>query len=78
MSKMIQIRNVPDEVHRRLKTKAAQRGMTLSDYLLEMAEREMRQVSIDEMLERLAQKPRRSVGTAVEDVIREARGPLPE
>lgn len=78
MSKMIQIRNVPDDLHRTLKSKAAQRGMTLSDYLLEMAEREVTQVSLDDMLERLARKPRRSVGSAVEDVIREARGPLPE
>jgi plasmid stability protein len=31
---MIQIRNVPDELHRHLKTRAAQSGVTLSDYLL--------------------------------------------
>jgi antitoxin FitA len=31
---MIQIRNVPDELHRELKVRAAQSGMTLSDYLL--------------------------------------------
>ena len=34
MSKMIQIRNVPDELHRRLKARAANAGMSLSDYLL--------------------------------------------
>jgi plasmid stability protein len=32
---MIQIRNVPDDLHRELKERAAQVGMTLSDYLLE-------------------------------------------
>ncbi len=31
---MIQIRNVPDELHRELKSRAALAGMTLSDYLL--------------------------------------------
>jgi len=31
---MIQIRNVPDELHRDLKARAARAGMTLSDYLL--------------------------------------------
>jgi hypothetical protein len=31
---MIQIRNVPDELHRELKVRAARTGMTLSDYLL--------------------------------------------
>lgn len=43
MSKMIQIRNVPDALHRGLKARAAMAGMSLSDYLLaeirEVAER---------------------------------------
>lgn len=34
MSSMIQIRNVPDELHRDLKARAARTGKTLSDYLL--------------------------------------------
>ena len=39
MSKMIQIRNVPDGLHRALKVRAAKAGMTLSDYLLSEIER---------------------------------------
>lgn len=43
MSKMIQLRNVPDALHRNLKVRAAMAGMSLSDYLLaeikEVAER---------------------------------------
>jgi antitoxin FitA len=39
---MVQIRNVPDELHRELKARAAQAGMTLSDYLLE----EMRNLAV--------------------------------
>ena len=31
---MIQIRHVPDAVHRKLKTRAATKGMSLSDYLM--------------------------------------------
>jgi plasmid stability protein len=34
MSAMIQIRNVPDALHRRLKSRAARAGMSVSDYLL--------------------------------------------
>jgi len=34
MASMIQIRNVPDELHRDLKARAARSGMTLSDFLL--------------------------------------------
>ena len=43
MSKMIQLRNVPEALHRTLKARAATAGMSLSDYLLaeirEIAER---------------------------------------
>lgn len=43
MSKMIQLRNVPDALHRCLKARAAMAGMSLSDYLIaeikEIAER---------------------------------------
>ena len=56
MSKMIQIRNVPDALHRRLKARAAVAGMSLSDYLLQ----EIRQVAAlptpEERLERLRQR----------------------
>jgi antitoxin FitA len=34
MTKMIQLRNVPDALHRSLKARAALAGMSLSDYLL--------------------------------------------
>jgi len=34
MSKIIQLRNVPDALHRTLKARAAMAGMSLSDYLL--------------------------------------------
>ena len=34
MAKMIQLRNVPDALHRGLKARAAMAGMSLSDYLL--------------------------------------------
>lgn len=34
MSKMIPIRNVPDDIHRQLKVRSAQQGMSLSEYFL--------------------------------------------
>jgi plasmid stability protein len=34
MPKMIQIRNVPDPLHRQLKVRAAAEGLSLSDYLI--------------------------------------------
>lgn len=56
MSKMIQIRNVPDELHRRLKLRAASEGMTLSDYLLSEIRRIAAQPTLREFLERLHQR----------------------
>ena len=56
MSKMIQVRNVPDALHRTLKARAAMAGMSLSDYLLA----EMREIAerptMNEMRERLRQR----------------------
>ena len=54
MSKMIQIRNVPDELHRTLKVRAAQMGMTLSDYLLSEIEQIAEKPTLRELMERLA------------------------
>ena len=53
MSKMIQIRNVPDELHRKLKARAARAGMTLSDYLLSEIELVAEKPTLSEMMERL-------------------------
>jgi antitoxin FitA len=52
-SKMIQIRNVPDELHRTLKIRAAKAGMTLSDYLLSEIEQVAEEPTISEWLERV-------------------------
>ncbi|HET7046404.1 MAG TPA: hypothetical protein VFI37_16275 [Gaiellaceae bacterium] len=74
MSKMIQIRNVPDELHRKLKAKAAERGQTLSDYLLEIAEHESETVSWEEMIRRLRRRRRVEIDDLpTADVIRELR-----
>ena len=53
MSKMIQIRNVPDALHRNLKARAALAGMSLSDYLEAELRRIARRPTRCELLERL-------------------------
>jgi len=57
MAKMIQIRNVPDDLHRKLKSRAAERGMSLSDYLLAEVEALGARPSPDEIKERLRRLP---------------------
>jgi plasmid stability protein len=49
MSKMIQIRGVPDEVHRTLKIRAAAEGLSLSDYIKRDLEELAKQATIEEV-----------------------------
>lgn len=56
MSRMIQIRNVPNELHSRLKARAALEGMSLSDYLLREVRRVAERPSLAELRTRLRQR----------------------
>ena len=56
MPKMIQIRNVPDELHRTLKVRAAKADMTLSDYLFSEIEQIAAKPTLPETMERLRQQ----------------------
>ena len=53
----IQIRNVPDEVHREIKARAALAGMSLSKYLLREIESLIQRPSREELLARLRSLP---------------------
>ncbi len=53
MSKMIQLRNIPDDLHRTLKSRAALAGMSLSDYLIEEIRKSTERPPIDELCRRL-------------------------
>ena len=53
MSKMIQLRNVPDALHRKLKARAALEGMSLSDYLVAEIRRTAERPTLRELRERL-------------------------
>lgn len=54
MSKMIQIRNVPDDLHRKLKARSALAGMSLSDFLLAEIRQSAERPTPAEMRQRLA------------------------
>ena len=73
MSKMIQIRHVPDELHRRLKACAAQAGMSLSDYLLNEVRKIAEQPTWEEFRARLAQRSPVNSPLSPADIIREMR-----
>lgn len=54
MAKMVQIRNVPDRLHRLFKMRAAAEGLSLSDYLLRELKRAAEYPSLDGLRRRLA------------------------
>jgi plasmid stability protein len=56
MSTMVQIRNVPSDLHRRLKARAALEGMSLSDYLLREIRNVAERPTLEEMRERLSKR----------------------
>jgi plasmid stability protein len=70
---MVQIRNVPDDLHRELKVRAAQAGMTLSDYLLQ----EMRNLAVRPTMREWAEEVRKlepvEVGISPAEAIRAER-----
>ncbi len=73
MSKMVQIRNVPDALHRKLKARAADSGRTLSDYLLAELERLASRPTRAEMLARIHSRKRVTLKTPAAVVVREER-----
>lgn len=56
MGKMIQLRHVPDELHRKLKARAAMEGLSLSDYLLREVRRVAERPTLNEIATRLARR----------------------
>jgi plasmid stability protein len=73
MSKMIQIRNVPEALHRKLKVRAASAGKTLSDYLLGEIGRIASVPTRAEMLERLHSRSRVKLSEPSAKIIRRER-----
>lgn len=73
MAKMIQIRNVPEDVHRTLKARAAEAGMSLSDYLLAEARKAAERPTFDELMERIRSRRRVRLKGSAAELIRRHR-----
>ena len=73
MSKMIQLRNVPDNLHRSLKARAALAGMSLSDYLLAEIREVAERPTLAELRERLHKRKPISVPLDPAQLVREER-----
>jgi plasmid stability protein len=73
MSKMIQVRNVPDRLHRELAKRARARGQTLTDYIQDILEREVSRPLAEEVFERVARRSAVRLGRPAAELIREER-----
>jgi antitoxin FitA len=73
MSRMIQVRNVPDALHRGLKARAAMAGMSLSDYLLAELKEIAERPTLRELRERLHGREQVSAEIDTALLVREER-----
>ena len=73
MSKMIQIRNVPDAVHREAKVRAARAGLSLSDFLLRELEQTLSVPPVDVVLARIAGRSRPGLSESPAEAVRAER-----
>jgi plasmid stability protein len=74
MTTMIQIRNVPDSLHRRLKARAAMEGVSMSRYVLREVERALARPSRQELLQAIREQPQVMLDRSPAGVLREERG----
>ncbi len=73
MSKMIQVRNVPDRLHRELTRRARAGGQTLTDYIQDLLEREVTRPPAEEVFERIQARRPVKLGRPAAELIHEER-----
>ena len=73
MPKTIHLRNVPDDLHRKLRIRAANEGVTLSDLLIAEARRLVERPSMAEFLDRLAKRSRVTLKESPAEAVRAER-----
>ena len=70
---MVQIRNVPEALHRRLKARAATEGLSMSRYILREMERALERPSRRELLEAIRSQPELELSPSPAEVLRQER-----
>jgi plasmid stability protein len=73
MNKMIQIRNVSEKTHRKLKIRVAAQGMTISDYLTRLIERDLARPTREDVFARLQSRASVRLSKTAAELIREER-----
>jgi plasmid stability protein len=73
MSHSIQIRNVPDDIHRTLRARAAAAGLSLSDYLLEDITRLAERPPVADVIRRAASRSGGAEAPLIVEAVRSGR-----
>ena len=73
MPGMIQIRNVPDKLHRQLKARAALEGTSMSQYILREITKSLERPSMEEILAQIASQPEQKLSRTAAGMVREDR-----
>ena len=73
MTMMIQIRDVPEALHRRLKARAALEGVSMSRFVLREIERALERPSRREWIEAIRSQPEVELDISPADILREER-----
>ncbi|MCM2258662.1 MAG: hypothetical protein NDJ94_23770 [Vicinamibacteria bacterium] len=72
-STMVQVRNVPSELHRKLKARAAIEGLSMSEFVLRELRKALERPTRQEVLERLRAQPVRRLKRSAAEIIRAER-----
>lgn len=73
MNKHIQIREIPEETHRALKARAAAEGISMSDYLKRLIERDLKRPDWASIRAQLATMEPIELSVSTAQIIREER-----
>ena len=73
MNKHIQIREIPEATHRKLKARAAEEGLSMSDYLKRLIDRDLNRPNWASLKARMAEMGTGDLPVSLTQMIREER-----
>jgi antitoxin FitA len=73
MNKHVQIRNLPEVQHRKLKARAAAQGMTITDYVKRLVESDLQRPTMADLVARAKKLAQINIGSSSVDIVREDR-----
>jgi antitoxin FitA len=73
MNKMIQVRNLNPELHKKVKIRATEEGLTITDWVENLIEREVARPSMKDIYARLRTREPMNLSPSAAEMIREDR-----